>query len=71
MFIMSCFNRISAKINEFVRVSIKRAKRSFTLVELSVVLLVLSLLVASLLVGRQIVERTKVVKAVSDFDYYY
>ena len=34
-------------------------KKSFTLIELSIVLLILSLLVGSLLVGRQIVDRAR------------
>ena len=45
-------------------------KRSFTLVELSIVLLVLALLVGSLLVGRKIVDRTKVQRIMSEFEAY-
>ena len=46
------------------------AKRSFTLVELSIVLLILSLLVGSLLTGRQLVERAEIQKIISEIDYY-
>lgn len=45
-------------------------KRSFTLVELSIVLLVLALLVGALLVGRKIVDRTKVQRIMSEFEAY-
>ena len=45
-------------------------KRSFTLIELSIVLLILSLLVGSLLVGRQIVDRAKIQRIIFEFDYY-
>lgn len=46
------------------------AKRSFTLVELSIVLLILSLLVGSLLTGRQLVERAEIQKIIGEIDYY-
>ena len=46
------------------------AKKSFTLVELSIVLLILSLLVGSLLTGRQLVERAEINKIISEIDYY-
>ena len=46
------------------------AKKSFTLVELSIVLLILSLLVGSLLTGRQLVERAELQRIISDIDYY-
>ena len=46
------------------------AKKSFTLVELSIVLLILSLLVGSLLTGRQLVERAEIQKIISEIDYY-
>ena len=45
-------------------------KKSFTLIELSIVLLILSLLVGSLLVGRQIVDRAKIQKILFELDYY-
>ena len=45
-------------------------KKSFTLIELSIVLLILSLLVGSLLVGRQIVDRAKIQRIIFEFDYY-
>ncbi|MBQ7536609.1 MAG: hypothetical protein IJT14_00635, partial [Rickettsiales bacterium] len=44
--------------------------KSFTLIELSIVLLILSLLVGSLLVGRQIVDRAKIQRIIFEFDYY-
>ena len=45
-------------------------KKSFTLIELSIVLLILSLLVGSLLVGRQIVDRAKIQRIIFEIDYY-
>ena len=45
-------------------------KKSFTLIELSIVLLILSLLVGSLLVGRQIVDRAKIQKILFELDYH-
>ena len=58
---MIILNKIKEKFNELLI----RAKKSFTLVELSVVLLVLSLLV-----GRQIVDRAKVQRVMSEIDHY-
>ena len=46
------------------------AKKSFTLVELSIVLLVLSLLVGSIMVGRKIVDRAKSQQLISEIEYY-
>jgi prepilin-type N-terminal cleavage/methylation domain-containing protein len=48
----------------------KKIKRAFTLVELSIVLLVLAILVGALLVGREIVDRTKVIKVSQEIDTY-
>ena len=45
-------------------------KRSFTLVELSIVLLVLSLLVGSIMLGRKIVDRAKTQQLMSEIEYY-
>ncbi|MBQ7536805.1 MAG: hypothetical protein IJT14_01645, partial [Rickettsiales bacterium] len=45
-------------------------KKSFTLIELSIVLLILSLLVGSLLVGRQIVDRAKIHKVITELNFY-
>ena len=45
-------------------------KKSFTLIELSIVLLVTSLLFGTMLVGRQIIDRTKIHKAISEINYY-
>lgn len=45
-------------------------KKSFTLVELSIVLLVLSILFGILLTGRKIVVRANVQRAISEIDYY-
>ena len=50
--------------------SVSSLKKSFTLIELSIVLLILSLLVGSLLVGRQIVDRAKIQRIIFEFDYY-
>ena len=50
--------------------SLSSLKKSFTLIELSIVLLILSLLVGSLLVGRQIVDRAKIQRIIFEFDYY-
>ncbi|MEN9782202.1 MAG: hypothetical protein RL208_352 [Pseudomonadota bacterium] len=46
----------------------KKTKKAFTLVELSIVLLVLSFLISGLLVGRRIVERAKVQSLVNDVE---
>ena len=62
----SCFKKIKA-IN---KQALNGAKKSFTLVELSIVLLILSLLVGSLLTGRQLVERAEINKIISEIDYY-
>ena len=48
----------------------KNNKASFTLVELSVVLLVLSVLIGGLLVGRSIVDRARVQRIVQEVDFY-
>lgn len=48
----------------------KKSKRSFTLVELSIVLLVLSILVGVLLTGRKIVDRANLQKVIFEIDYY-
>ena len=53
-----------------LRTSSSLFKKSFTLIELSIVLLILSLLVGSLLVGRQIVDRAKIQRIIFEFDYY-
>ena len=45
-------------------------KRSFTLVELSIVLLVLSILVGVLLTGRKIVDRANLQRVIFEIDYY-
>ena len=50
--------------------NIKRLKRSFTLVELSIVLLVLSILVGVLLTGRKIVDRANLQRVIFELDYY-
>ena len=63
---MIILNKVKEKFNELV----VRAKKSFTLVELSVVLVVLSLLIGTLLVGRQIVDRAKVQRVMSEIDHY-
>jgi len=49
---------------------IKNAKSAFTLVELSVVLLVLSVLVAGLLVGKKIVDKATGRRMVQEADFY-
>ncbi|MEN9781861.1 MAG: hypothetical protein RL208_11 [Pseudomonadota bacterium] len=49
---------------------IKNAKSAFTLVELSVVLLVLSVLVAGLLVGKRIVDKATGRRMVQEADFY-
>ena len=45
-------------------------KKSFTLVELSIVLLVLSILVGVLLTGRKIVDRANLQRVIFEIDYY-
>ena len=65
-FMRSCFKKIKS-IN---KQALNGAKKSFTLVELSIVLLILSLLVGSLLTGRQLVERAEIQKIISEIDYY-
>lgn len=47
-----------------------KKKRSFTLVELSIVLLVLSILVGVLLTGRKIVDRANLQRVIFEIDYY-
>ncbi|MBR1428662.1 MAG: hypothetical protein IJ590_00205 [Rickettsiales bacterium] len=58
------------KIRSVNKQALNGAKKSFTLVELSIVLLILSLLVGSLLTGRQLVERAEINKIISEIDYY-
>ena len=58
------------KIRLVNKQALNSAKKSFTLVELSIVLLILSLLVGSLLTGRQLVERAEIQKIISEIDYY-
>lgn len=58
------------KIISVNKPALNSAKKSFTLVELSIVLLILSLLVGSLLTGRQLVERAEINKIISEIDYY-
>ena len=58
------------KIMKIGKQTSRCAKRSFTLVELSIVLLILSLLVGSLLTGRQLVERAEIQKIIGEIDYY-
>lgn len=58
------------KIKEINKQTANGAKKAFTLVELSIVLLILSLLVGSLLTGRQLVERAEIQKVISEIDYY-
>lgn len=58
------------KVTKIGKQTSKCAKKSFTLVELSIVLLILSLLVGSLLTGRQLVERAEINKIISEIDYY-
>lgn len=58
------------KIKEINKQTANGSKKAFTLVELSIVLLILSLLVGSLLTGRQLVERAEIQKIISDIDYY-
>ena len=58
------------KVRLINRRALNGAKKSFTLVELSIVLLILSLLVGSLLTGRQLVERAEIQKIISEIDYY-
>lgn len=48
----------------------KTVKSSFTLVELSIVLLVISSLVGSVMVGRKIVDRAKTQQLMSEIEYY-
>ena len=48
----------------------KNKKSSFTLVELSIVLLVLSILVGVLLTGRKIVDRANLQRVIFEIDYY-
>lgn len=48
----------------------KTIKSSFTLVELSVVLLILASLAGSVMVGRRIVDRAKMQTLMSEFEYY-
>ena len=71
---ISQFNSRSERERERERESSLRTssslKKSFTLIELSIVLLILSLLVGSLLVGRQIVDRAKIQRIIFEFDYY-
>ena len=47
-----------------------KSKKSFTLVELSIVLLILSMLLGTLLVGRKIVDRAKMQRIIFEIDYY-
>jgi prepilin-type N-terminal cleavage/methylation domain-containing protein len=58
----------SSKITRFV--GNRSRKKAFTLVELSVVLLVLSVLVGGLLVGRAIVDRARVQRIAQEVDFY-
>ena len=60
---MSCFFAKTIK-------NIKKMKKSFTLVELSIVLLVLSILVGVLLTGRKIVDRANLQRVIFELDYY-
>ena len=48
----------------------EKNKSSFTLVELSIVLLVLSILVGVLLTGRKIVDRANLQRVIFEIDYY-
>ena len=48
----------------------KKLRKSFTLVELSIVLLILSMLLGTLLVGRKIVDRAKMQRIIFEIDYY-
>lgn len=48
----------------------EKSKKSFTLVELSIVLLVLSILVGVLLTGRKIVDRANLQRVIFEIDYY-
>jgi prepilin-type N-terminal cleavage/methylation domain-containing protein len=56
----------------FTRYSFKKSsissKRAFTLVELSIVLLVLAFLISGLLVGREIVKRAKIQSLINDVE---
>ena len=45
-------------------------KKSFTLIELSIVLLILSLLIGSVLIGRNIADRAKIQRIIFEMDYY-
>ena len=63
------FNSRSERESGLSSLSLK-FKKSFTLIELSIVLLILSLLVGSLLVGRQIIDRAKIQRIIFEFDYY-
>ena len=73
---MKLFNKLSSRAarererESSLRTSSSLFKKSFTLIELSIVLLILSLLVGSLLVGRQIVDRAKIQRIIFEFDYY-
>ena len=48
----------------------KARRESFTLVELSIVLLILSILLGTLLTGRRIVDRAKLQRVIFEVDYY-
>ena len=66
-------NHLNSNLNKFHNYLSQKfivLKKGFTLVELSIVLLVLALLVSTLLVGRQIIDRAKVQQIVSELDYY-
>ena len=71
MKILKLFNsRVARERERESSLSSLSLKKSFTLIELSIVLLILSLLVGSLLVGRQIVDRAKIQRIIFEFDYY-
>ena len=57
-------------ISCFLSLKKRNNKASFTLVELSIVLLVLALLVGSLMLGKHIVDRSKMQKIMYEFEYY-
>ena len=66
-------NHLNSNLNKFHNYLSQKfivLRKGFTLVELSIVLLVLALLVSTLLVGRQIIDRAKVQQIVSELDYY-
>ena len=67
---ISQFNSRSERERESSLRTSLSLKKSFTLIELSIVLLILSLLVGSLLVGRQIVDRAKIHKVITELNFY-